>query len=306
MPVPRLIAPAAISLLATLGSASATGFARPDSPGVAVAASRGENIDGVGRVRAHFDSVLVELGARDLRQLAPGQRRNRATLIATLRAYSGRGEFPHNYDFPGQAVPYFVDRKTGTLCAVAYLLESTGRRDIVDRVAKANNNVRVPELAGDTALARWLDASGLTLAEAARIQVPYMGPAQPAAPVRASQAPATVAAPYALGSAALAGAWNAFVNIDGHRRSATVLGLATGAVAMGTGLAVLARSGAPRGLGAASAVVGGMGALLATRSFARHRSAVAAAGAGAREITVAPFVSGGRDGATGVSVAIRF
>ena len=73
------------------------------------------------------------------------------------------------------AVPYFVDRKTGTLCAVGFLLASTGRADIVDRVAGVNNNVYVAELAGDTAFTAWLVEQGITLDEAARIQVPYWG-----------------------------------------------------------------------------------------------------------------------------------
>ena len=125
------------------------------------------------RIRAHFDSVLAELGERSVGGLTSEQRARRATVIAMLRAYRDRGAFPRNYDFPGEATPYFVDRETGVLCAVAHLLESTGRRDIVDRVAAANNNVWVGELAEDAELEGWLREHGLTLEEAARIQVPY-------------------------------------------------------------------------------------------------------------------------------------
>jgi hypothetical protein len=117
----------------------------------------------VRRIRTHFDSVLTELTARDVHALSGNQIARRRALLTTVRAYRERGVFPHNYDFPGQAVPYFVDRKTGTLCAVAHLLESTGRRDIVDRVARANNNVWVAQLAGDSAFTNWLDANGITL-----------------------------------------------------------------------------------------------------------------------------------------------
>jgi len=103
----------------------------------------------VHRIQAHFDSVLAELSARDVADLTSAQHAARVRLLETLRTYRDRGIFPHNYDFAGRAVPYFVDRKTGTLCAVAHLLASTGRRDIVDRVARTNNNVWVPDLAGD-------------------------------------------------------------------------------------------------------------------------------------------------------------
>src|SRR5215207_3379955 len=115
----------------------------------------------VSRIRAHFDSVLTELAHRDVATLSASQRGNRARLMTTLAAYRDRGVFPHNYDFADRAVPYFIDRKTGTRCAVAHLLESTGRRDVVDRVARMNNNVWVAELASDTALASWLDANGI-------------------------------------------------------------------------------------------------------------------------------------------------
>jgi len=157
----------------------------------------------VARIRAHFDSVLVELRARDVRALTPTQRQQRGRLIATLGAYRDAGQFPHNYDFPGQAVPYFVDRETGALCAVANLIASTGRGDIVERVTRTNNNVWVPALAGDTAFRAWLDGHGLTLAEAARIQIPYMGGAPDPVPVRASPSDRHIAATAGVGMVSL-------------------------------------------------------------------------------------------------------
>src|SRR5580765_567638 len=74
--------------------------------------------ENVNRIQAHFDSVLTELRSPDVRTLTPTQRARRAGLIASLQGYRDRGVFPHNYDFPGRPTPYFVDRKTGTLCAV--------------------------------------------------------------------------------------------------------------------------------------------------------------------------------------------
>ena len=133
----------------------------------------------VQRIRAHFDSVLAELPTHHDPALSAAQRSRRSALLLTLTAYRDAGSFPHNYDFPNQPTPYFVDRKTGVLCAVAHLLESTGRRDIVDRVAQTNNTAYVRELAADTAFVHWLDRQGLTLAEAAWIQIPYMGGPQP-------------------------------------------------------------------------------------------------------------------------------
>jgi hypothetical protein len=113
-----------------------------------------------------------------------------------------------------------------------------------------------------------------------------------------------VAAPYALGTAALAGAWNAIANRDGHQQGATVVGMATGAIAMGTGVAVFTRPGAPRALGVASAAAGALSAMIATRAFFRSRSA--GAQNAAREVSVAPVLEPGRNANAGVSVVIRF
>jgi hypothetical protein len=58
---------------------------------------------------------------------------------------------------------------------MAYLIDRSGRRDIVDKVAASRNNAYIRELADDPALVAWLDSSGLSVAEAARIQPAYNG-----------------------------------------------------------------------------------------------------------------------------------
>ena len=270
----------------------------------------------VARIRAHFDSVLTELAARDLSALTVAQRENRRALMTTLTAYRGRGVFPHNYDFPGEAVPYFVDRKTGTLCAVAHLLESTGRRDIVDRVARADNTVWVPALAGDVEFESWLAANGITLDEAARIQVPYVGPDPlPTPGYRDLESASTKAlhrtAPF-IGAGAIAAAlWNAYGNTDGRHRSGAVLGLASGLATAGVGVAMLSRSDASPGAGAASALVGTIGVAVASRVlFNRHRSLAAKRNAdkvhAEATTTVTPLVNAAHGGSAGLSVSIRF
>ncbi len=312
--------PSLVGFLAPLAFV-AVGFAAAPHAGARDAREAGGAESGaahraeVRRIRAHFDSVLAELPARDVSALGAERRARRAALVATLRAYRDRGVFPHNYDFDAPT-PYFVDRKTGTLCAVAHLLESTGRRDIVDRVARADNNVWVAELASDTALAGWLDAHGLTLAEAARIQVPYVEDGEQVAP--------GVSAPnrqWAVGSAAAMGLslgtslWNATRNASGRGRVANALGLTAGVAAFGLGVAGTGVDGASVGLNVANAVTGAASLWLSTRGFVRgHRSAVAKREAAARAATgrepvttsIAPIVPlDGRAGA-GVSVQVRF
>lgn len=269
----------------------------------------------VARIRAHFDSVLTELAARDVGILTAAQRANRSALVTTLAAYRARGVFPHNYDFPGQAVPYFVDRKTGTLCAVAHLLEWTGRRHIVDRVARADNNVWVPALAGDAEFESWLDANGVTLEEAARIQVPYIGEPVPAPggppPQSASSKRLETAAPIVGVGALAAGLWNAYGNANGLRGGRTILGLTSGIVATGVGIAILSRSDASPTSGAVSALAGTVGITVASRAlFNRHRAFAAKRDAEKARAdattTVSPLMSAANGGSAGVSVSIRF
>jgi len=249
-------------LLAPLGIA--TSAHRPN------AAERAE----ITRIRAHFDSVLTELRGRDVSSLTAAQRANRQTLMVTLAAYRDRGVFPHNYDFPDEAMPYFVDRKTGTLCAVAHLLESTGRRDIVDRVARMNNNVWVAELASDTALATWLDRSGLSLAEAARIQVPYVRD-EPMTPARVARNTIFYAvAPASAVVATTATVWNLVGNADGHRRGVSWSGVAAGALTSTAGVLLMKSPNPPQNalaIGAATTALGGLSILTSTRSIYRHR-----------------------------------
>ena len=127
----------------------------------------------VARLRAHFDSVDAELRDASPAGLTAVQRSNRARLIGWLRQYRDAGVFPRNDRFEAPT-PIFRDAR-GTLCAMAYLIERSGRGDLVDRVAATRNYAFIPDLADDPALVRWLDSAGLSVAEAARIQPSYPG-----------------------------------------------------------------------------------------------------------------------------------
>ncbi|HEX5574494.1 MAG TPA: nuclear transport factor 2 family protein [Gemmatimonadales bacterium] len=126
----------------------------------------------VARLRAHFDSVEVELRYANGPSLTPSQGRARNTLIGWLQDYRDAGEFPRNERFPELAMPFFRDGH-GALCAMAYLIERSGRRDLVDRIASTRNNAFIAELADDPELRVWLDSVGLSVAEAARVQPTY-------------------------------------------------------------------------------------------------------------------------------------
>lgn len=124
------------------------------------------------RVRAHFREVLAELSARDVSHLTDLPRARRAALLAELGRYAITGRFPKNRDFPTQLVPIFIDA-SGTRCAMAHLIESTGDTDLVAAVASQRNHARIREIETDPTLQSWLARAGLTAAEAARIQPAY-------------------------------------------------------------------------------------------------------------------------------------
>jgi hypothetical protein len=265
----------------------------------------------IGRIRTHFDSVLAELGQRDLRTLTPTQRSRRSAIVAELRRYRDRGVFPHNYDFPDRPTPYFIDRKTGTLCAVANLLAATGRRDIVDRVAAANNNVWVDELAADTAFNAWLDDNGLTLHEAARIQVPYVEPVTKAEVAR--QVSFMIAAPLSVVGSTVMSVWNATGNADGHQRSASWTGMIAGGVGVASGSLLMTKgSDVQQKFGQVGLIAIGMGATsMLTSGLSIHQHRVIAAAqrdstqrAVVSDAAIGPVVT--PTGNTGLALSIRF
>ncbi len=127
------------------------------------------------RLHAHFARVGAELARRDVSALGPAQRASRARLLALLRDYDRQGRFPRNEGQRTGPTPIFVDRHE-TRCAMAWLIEHSGGAALVARIAATANLARIPELAGDAELGRWLANAGLDLAEAARIQPNYDPP----------------------------------------------------------------------------------------------------------------------------------
>lgn len=262
------------------------------------------------RIRAHLEEVERELLARDVSHLSEAQRTARAQHIRVLREYREAGVFPHNHDFPGERVPYFVDEH-GTLCAMAYLISRSGRHDLVERVATSRNNARVRELANDPDLIAWLDAAGLTAAEAARIQPAYDGCCW----VEPTGDENAVSADYATASALVGGVGGMSIGINLLRAEAAerpkwsgVLGMAAGAAGIGLGLDRLGDGGASGRLGAVNAGIGalamGVGAwtLFAPREDRAvvERRPPAETGA---TLTASPLI--GADGGSSLGVLFR-
>lgn len=261
------------------------------------------------RIQAHLETVERELLARDVSHLPAGQRAARAHHIRVLREYRERGVFPHNHDFPGERVPYFVDEH-GTLCAVAYLISRSGRDDLVERVAAARNNARIPELAGDAELVAWLHEAGLSLEEAARIQPMYgccwIGPAESE----------RVSTGYAVASALTSGVGGVSIGLNlsslrsrERSRWSGALGMAAGTAGLALGLDRLDDGGAPAALGAATAGIGVLSTALGAWTFFRLPEESAtddAAGSSAPSgpaLSVAPLLPA--DSRAGLGVLLR-
>jgi hypothetical protein len=209
------------------------------------------------RLRAHFDSVDGELRLATQTALTPAQHAGRATLIAWLREYRDAGVFPRNDRFPDRAMPFFRDGR-GVLCAMAYLIDRSGRGDLVDRVASSRNNGFIPELAADPDLRAWLDSTGLTVAEAARIQPWYGPPPPPEQPEEPGVSTGYVLTSVLAGGTSLA---SMVLNAADPSPTASWLGLMAGAAAVVTSAVGFDNDGPTDDVAAANAIAGG-GALM--------------------------------------------
>jgi hypothetical protein len=216
------------------------------------------------RLRAHFDSVDLELRGRDVSRLTPAQRERRATLVRWLKEYRNAGVFPVNDKFAGQFVPFFRDSR-GVQCAMAYLIDRSGRRDIVDKVARTRNNAYVRELADDPALIEWLDDNGLTVSEAARIQPQYEG-ITPGAPDRVSSDFAIATLVLGGGSLASTG-----VNLVKPTLTGEIVGILVGGGAIVNGIAHLDENRGTKRVANASIIAGSVGVAASVAAFAWPR-----------------------------------
>jgi len=272
-------------------------LAIPVLVGAAVAPSSPTDLPAIGetaRIRTHLAVVERELRAKDVSSLTVAQRAARARNLDVLHEYLMRGIFPRNTDFPGERVPYFIDRY-GTRCAMAYLIEQSGHGDLVARVAATHNNARVRELQDDPALVAWLDQNGMTLAEAARVQPSYGGCCFTSSESGASTGYKTTTA-FSIGLNATALALNT-ASIGVSRPLAGLLGILTGAVGIAVGEPNFDKDGQRHTFGLLNAGVGTAAGLLGVYRLVKVTGAPSNA-------NVAPWVD--PRGTPGLSVHFSF
>jgi hypothetical protein len=248
------------------------------------------------RIRARLAAVERNLRAKDVSALPPGEQVARSRNLDVLHEYWVRGVFPKNTSVPGARVPFFVDRY-GTRCAMAYLIEQSGRGDLVARVAATNNNARIRDLKADPELVAWLRENGLTAGEAALIQPSYGGP-PPTPPTDASAA--SLGYKTTTGVAVGASAVSLALNVARTRMSpklSGVLGIASGAMGLAAGEPNLNKSGSRRTLGMLNTGVGAASVLLGVYRFTRAPRTASRA-------SVAPWID--RHGVPGISLNVSF
>ncbi len=94
---------------------------------------------------------------------------HRTRELAHLHEYGVAGQFPHNTT-TAPSLHMFRDPE-GRLCAVADLIQTDGRGDLVEATVLAQNDVAIADVHGG-AMMDWIVRSGLTQEELVRIQAP--------------------------------------------------------------------------------------------------------------------------------------
>jgi hypothetical protein len=123
------------------------------------------------RVRNHLRIVEQELQRENVEHLSEELQQERAKNISRLHQYWTSGLYPKNTEVLYKRVPYFKDA-IGTPCAMAYLIEQSGHQNLVNEVARTDNHVYINDIDNGPVL-EWINESGLTKAEAARVQPTY-------------------------------------------------------------------------------------------------------------------------------------
>ena len=122
------------------------------------------------RIRTHLRIVEQELRRKNVKHLSFELQQEREKNISRLHDYWLEGLYPKNPDF-NKRTPYFKDY-SGTLCAMAYLIAQSGHENLVNQVARTNNNIYINDIHSGPVI-DWINKSGLTKAEAARVQPTY-------------------------------------------------------------------------------------------------------------------------------------
>jgi len=190
---------------------------------------------------------------------------------------------------------------------MAFLIAASGRGDIVDHIARHRNYALVPDLIDEPGLGDWLEAHGLTVAEAARIQPSYddgtccvVGDPHAPAPSRAYLL-------ASVGTSTLSGLSVALTarSLDNiaNRNVKGLFGLGAGALSMAMGIAKVGDGGSEnQAVGIWNLAVGATAAILGGRALlSQPKQQVNAA-----RLRVMPVALGGSRPGIGFQGRLRF
>lgn len=163
-----------LAVLSLIGLLVALDPTPPAAPIGAIEADRA-------RIARHLAKVEAELRAAPTDHLDDAQTAERLRNLDRLHAYWVAGEFPHNTDFEGMRVPYFID-DGGRACAVGHLVIESGAADLAARIHESENNALLGDMRSE-GLHEWVKSSGLSAAECAKIQPAYCDCPEDEAPV---------------------------------------------------------------------------------------------------------------------------
>lgn len=118
----------------------------------------------------HLQQVEKHLTKKNINHLSKEIQQRRKEGLEVLRAYWKRGLYPKNNQFNFR-IPFFID-DANTACAVGYIMQGTGYKDLANNIAETQNNAYVKEMVDDNIL-EWAVNYGFTADELAWIQPTY-------------------------------------------------------------------------------------------------------------------------------------
>lgn len=130
------------------------------------------------------ETTAVEHETPARAKLRAALKARRAKNVAAFRAYARRGVYPHNFTISGP-LNVWIDEE-GRMCAAATMIWKSGAKQLVRRTARDDNFVKLGDVTSGELL-DWMLTSGLTQAEVALIQEPFMGRPEPIAPEPGSE-----------------------------------------------------------------------------------------------------------------------
>lgn len=119
------------------------------------------------RIKLHLIRMSYYLKNRPI--LTNQKKRERCIFL--LDKYIKDSKFPKNIEHKNMFVPQIRDA-FGTPCAMAYIIENTGSKKLVDELEKKDNLIYINSVK-EGPLTNWIGKNGITQKEAAMVQPTY-------------------------------------------------------------------------------------------------------------------------------------